>query len=119
MSHYYENTESGVLPRHFVEMASRPGELRPTRITDVRKWWKEGRVVVPSVTTVINVLDKAALNNWKIDRHLEQVWLNLPRLEREYSDTSIPERLYDFTSEVKRLTELEMDKAPKAGTDIH
>lgn len=109
MGHYYQQTESGVLPRHFVEMSTRPGELRPTRITDVKKWWKAGEVVVPSVTTVMNVLNKQALINWKIDRHLEQAWLI------GLTDLTVD----DYIKEVKRLTELEMDKAPTAGTDFH
>lgn len=111
--HFYENTNSGVEARHFVKMASRPGELRPTRITDVRKWWQAGREVVPSVTTVLNVLDKAALVNWKVEQHLRvfhaQHWPDFERMEN----------VNEFVAEVKRLTEIEMDKAPSAGTDIH
>lgn len=71
MGRYYEKLDDGaVIPRHFVPLVSRPDDIRPTRISDVRKMWKEERLVVPSVTTVLNVLDKAALNNWKIDQHL-------------------------------------------------
>lgn len=114
MAHFYEPTESGVEARHFVPMATRPGDLRPTRITDVRKWWKQGRTVVPSVTTVLNVLDKAALVNWKVDQHLFQAVDLVAECSGNFNFT--PE---DFIQEVKRRTELEMDKAPQAGTDIH
>lgn len=91
-------------PRHFVEMTSRPGELRPTRTADAKKnnW-------VPSVTTILNVLNKPALINWKVDQHLRQAW------ELRNENLTIDE----FFLEVKRLTELEMDKAPSAGTDLH
>lgn len=109
MSHYYEQmTDGTVCARHYTEMKSRPNELRPTTIADVRKWWKEGRQVVPSVTTVGDVLNKAALINWKIDQHL-RVAINVDQRQD----------VEQWIAEVKRLTELEMDKAPSAGTDIH
>lgn len=110
MSHFYARTEQGVEPRHFVEMSSRPGQLRPTRITDVRKWWRAGEVVMPSVTTVLGVLNKHALNNWKIDQHLSIAW-DVPSPGPMTKD--------EWIAEVKRRTELEMDKAPSAGTDFH
>lgn len=117
MAHFYESTNDGVQARHFVEMATRPGELRPTRITDVRKMWKAGREVVPSVTTVLGVLDKAALVNWKVDQHLQIAArytpeIHLARYPRELT-------FEGWYAEVKRRTELEMDKAPQAGTDVH
>ena len=66
--------------------------------------------VVPSVTTIMDVLAKHALMNWKIDQYLKQAFgLNTERFDSEY----------DFIQEVKYLTELEMDKAPSAGTDFH
>lgn len=111
MSHYYELKENGeVAAKHFVPMSSRPGTLRPTRITDVRKWWRAGETVMPSVTTVLGVLNKHALNNWKIDQHLNIAWgVTAPG----------PMTKDEWISEVKRRTELEMDKAPTAGTDFH
>src|SRR3990167_7702234 len=114
MPHYYERTASGVVPRHYVPMTSRPGELRPTRITDVRKWWKEGRIVKPSVSTIKDdVLAKPALINWKIDQHLKQAY----GMRYSQSTQSLSKR--DYLAEIKRLTEMEMDKAPQAGTDFH
>lgn len=116
MGHYYQQTETGVIPMHFVECKKKrnddPPRLRHTRITDVQKWWGEGRTVVPSVTTVQNVLDKAALTNWKIDQHLEQAW----HLARE---SKLLESFPDYVKEIKRLTELQMDIAPNAGSDLH
>ena len=113
MAHFYEKTGSGVIPQHYVPLVSRPEELRPTRISDVRKMWKEGRVIVPSVTTILNVLAKPALINWKIDQHLEQAFkhIDLPR-DIHYTES-------DYIFDIKRLTEQEMDKAPSAGSDFH
>lgn len=113
MAHYYERTPEGVEARHFIAMTSRPDELRPTRITDVRKWWKNGQVVVPSVTTVLDVLNKWGLNNWRVDQHINQAWKHGNRLLKQCGTPD------EFVAEVKRLTELEMDKAPSAGTDVH
>lgn len=108
MSHFYVEQEGEVQPRHFVPMTSRPGELRPTRITDVRKAWKRGEMWVPSVTTVLNTLDKAALKNWLIDQHL-QIAHQMPH----------GLTLNEYIAECKRRTEMELQKAPDAGTDVH
>jgi hypothetical protein len=83
---------------------------RPSRITDLKKWQKEGRKVAASVTTVLNVLDKPALLTWKVDQYLETAF-NL--LNDEFND-------YDHFSRIaKQLTETRLEAAPKAGTDIH
>lgn len=110
MAHFYERTASGVEPRHLVPMSTRPGELRPTRITDVRKWHKEGRVVAPGVSEVKDVLAKHALINWKIDQHLRQAYRN-PDLSTDNEDA--------YLAEIKRITETAMEVAPQAGTDFH
>ena len=96
-------------------MSSRPGELRPTRITDFRKWRKEGRTVEPSVTTIQGILAKPQLTHWIIDQHLEQAWLLLNNEGRAKRSFTVDE----FYPEVKRLTELQLDKAPSAGSDLH
>ena len=115
MSHYYEKLLDGTVEaRHYIPMSSRPDELRPTRITDVRKWWKDGRKVVPSVTTVLDVLNKAALINWKIGQHFEQAWLSLAQLRQP-----LVSEKDEWVAEVKRLTEMAMDVAPSAGSDFH
>ena len=110
--HFYRKTESGVVPYHFVSMTSRPEELRPTRVSDVKKLWKAGETVYPSVTTVQNVLAKPALNNWYVEQYLKQVW-------KSAMEEGAWETMEDWISEIKRLTELELDKAPSAGTDFH
>lgn len=115
MAHFYVQTENGVEPRHFVPMASRPDELRPTRITDVRKMWKAGEVVVPSVTTILSILDKPALKNWLIDQHLQQAHT----LVADYVQTGSVPDVGTFINQSKHRAEQEMSKAPDAGTDIH
>lgn len=106
MSHFYEKTATGVEPRHFVPMASRPGELRPTRLTDARKagWY-------PSVTTVMGMLDKPALTDWKIGEHLKTAYAIYRSANVLDAD--------EWIRQVKRDTELALEKAPKDGTDFH
>lgn len=110
MSHFYIKNDGVVSTRHEVEMATRPGEFRPTRITDFRKWKKAGDNVVPSVTTILNILDKPALITWKVNQHLEIAY-NM-RADEYHS-------YRNYEQDVKRLTELEMSKAPEMGTSIH
>lgn len=103
--HFY--SEKGE-PRHFVEMQSRRGELRPTRLADAKKngWF-------PSVTTIQGLLDKPALTNWKIDEHLKQAY----QWQFQEKDRYINQE--DFIRDMKALTQDELDKAPKDGTDFH
>ena len=113
MSHYYELLENGdVIPQHFVEMTTKPGFSRPTRITDVRKWQKAGRNIYVSVTTVQSLLDKPALTAWKIDQHLKQAF---DLRKSKFSDNALPE----YLKEVKLITQEELDKPKDAGTDFH
>ena len=60
--HWYDRSGN---PAYEVPNKSRGG-MRPTRITDAKKL-----NLVPSVTTVIGILDKPALTNWKIERILD------------------------------------------------
>src|SRR5690242_6649652 len=111
MSHYYELTNAGVIPRHFVDVASRPGELRPTTIRDAKKFgW------TPSVTTILNLLDKPALTDWKIQEHLKvafQDQLSGHELDTWWIDLEV------YCREIKGKTQDALNKAPKDGTDFH
>ena len=60
--HWYDKEGN---PAYMVENKSKGG-MRQTRITDARKIG-----LVPSVTTILKVLDKPALMNWKVERILE------------------------------------------------
>lgn len=116
--HAYVKTSDGVEARHYVENKSKPGELRPTTLRDVRKWLKNGEIVVPSVTTILNVLDKGALTQWLVSKHLEQAY----GLAKEWQWATIAGDWFDedgFIPEVKRRTKEELDKAPEAGTAVH
>ncbi len=100
--HFYDKEGK---PKHFVQMAKDPSRTRPTRVTDAKKnGW------LPSVTTVLGILDKPALVNWKVDQHLD----------RAFSvDASKYPDLESYTAAVKRFTRDMMDQAPNAGTEVH
>lgn len=118
--HFYEKLESGeIIPQHFTPMTTKEG-LRPTRVADVQKWWADGKNVRPSVTTVYDVLGKPALNNWFVEQHLEQAY---SQSKQEWIDPADGRFIWNdsrqWIEEIKRLTELQMDKAPSAGSDFH
>lgn len=100
--HFYSKDAE---PKFFVEMKTRPGELRPTRTADAKK---EGWV--PSVTTILNVLDKPALVNWKVGQYVRQAYTLNPA---DYQTVDL------FLDAVRYKADQEMDKAPSAGTDVH
>ena len=113
--HYYEELNTGeVIPQHYVPMTSNPDKLRPTRITDVRKWIKENRLVVPSVTTVLGIINKHSLNTWKINQHIQTCFDYL-----DDEEINMIPSLVEYISEIKRITELRLEEAPTAGTDFH
>jgi len=112
MSHFYTKTKDGVESRHYVPMAKDPKRTRPSRVTDLKKAAKNGEVWVPSVTTVMGILHKEGLVQWLIGQHLEQAhWV-------EGQDFGFATK-EDYVREVRRITRIEMDKAPDAGTNFH
>lgn len=108
--HIYEKTPEGIQPRHFVEMTSKDG-TRPTTLRDFKKWKKEGKSVFPSVTTILSILDKPALVNWKIEQHVNAVVKNIDRFKGQPAS--------DVMKTARSLAREEMDKAPTAGTNVH
>jgi len=111
--HFYTKTKDGTIePRHFVPMTKDPSRTRASRVTDAKKAAENGEVWLPSVTTILNILDKPALINWKVDKHLEQAYENkVNHRLGEYCD--------DYIKRIKAITREKMDEAPKAGTAIH
>ncbi len=76
MGHWY--TTSGE-PMHWIEGAN--GKQRDTTLRDARKL-----NLLPSVTEIINTLDKPALTRWKL-RQVTQACYNFPQPEGESYDT--------------------------------
>lgn len=115
--HFYEKTEEGIQPRHFVQQKSNPAKKRPSRKTDATAAAKEGRVWYPSVTGIIDILAKPQLENWKIEQHLKTVWS--PDKNLVLNADKFFDDFDNFAQQVKDLTQLRLDEAPKAGTNIH
>ena len=81
------------------------GKERNTTLRDARKLF-----YVPSVTGIIGVAAKPALENWKIDQGISAA-LTLERLENEND--------YEFLSRVKADSKEQGMKAAEIGTIIH
>jgi len=116
MSHFYEKRGGCIVTRHTVLNAAQTKQqgrdvFRDTRITDVRGWLKEGLEVVPSVTTIMSMLDKGGgLTHWQVQQHLEVA----------HALTAYPARDKDrFIKEVRRLASEEMKKPAAAGSEFH
>lgn len=82
------------------------GLARPTTLADARKL-----SLVPSVSTILRVIDKPALNSWRIEQAVLAA-LTTPRLDSEYLD--------EFVSRVLSVdAEQEAQKARDFGILIH
>ena len=79
-----------------------------TRNTDLRDARKIG--LVPSVTTVLQVIDKPALVNWKVKQGILAA-LTLPRVDGETEDTWLSRIMSDSSEQVTAAAE--------EGTRIH
>ncbi|NDD54026.1 hypothetical protein EBZ39_09135 [bacterium] len=99
-THWY--TRDGE-PMYTVESAK--GTQRPTTLRDARKL-----NLVPSVTTILNVASKPALNAW-MQRQVLMAALTLPKRDSESEDEYIS-RILDDSKEQGRA-------AADAGTAIH
>lgn len=111
MMHFYTETKEGVKPRHFVQQIKDPSKSRASRVTDARKALKGGEIWYPSVTGILNILDKPALTAWKVDQHLMMAY--------EFGGSVSGSTSEGWGRSVKAATQERMDLAPKAGTDIH
>lgn len=117
--HIYKQLDDGkIIPKHFTGYAKPRIEngrevLRPSTLSDFKKWLKKGERVAPSVTTILDIFAKHALVEWKINQHLEQAF-RTPTVD--HGGDLKPEW---WIKEVKCLTELQMDVAPSRGTDFH
>ena len=111
--HIYELLDGVVEPRHFV--TDKNGKLRSSTLRDFRTMNRDGRTVRPSVSTIIGMLDKPQLLNWKIDQHLQTAYDYDISLDME-------ELIFDkdeYFDRIKSITRDRMDVAPTAGTNFH
>lgn len=90
-------------PRHFIK--SKVGRSRATTLADARK-----HGYVPSVTSVLNIIDKPALTEWRIDQALDSA-LILPRREGE--------SVLEFKWRAKQDAKEQVSRAADLGTQLH
>lgn len=101
-SHWYYRDGS---PCHQVPMKTKPGEFRPTNVSDARKM-----DLLPSVTNIIGILDKPELTAWKQEQAVLAA-LTLPRNPMEGDD--------DFAIRVVADAEAQVGDAAARGQKIH
>lgn len=101
-SHWY--TRDGH-PDYERECKTRPGKMRPTNLRDAR-----ADQLLPSVTTITQVIAKPQLERWKIEQGILAA-LTLPRLQGEGED-AYAKRVADDAQSVSR-------EAAALGTDFH
>ncbi|SEN72634.1 hypothetical protein SAMN05216404_106201 [Nitrosospira multiformis] len=100
MSHWYERDGT---PRYTI--VGKNGKERDTTLKDARQL-----ALVPSVTTVLDVLNKSALTEWKVKQGILAA-LTLPRLSGE-TDESYLARVLDDSKQ-------QAIQAAEEGTRIH
>ena len=100
--HWYDSDGN---PAYTQPNKSKPGEARPTTLRDAKKL-----DLVPSVTGILGVADKPALNRWKL-RELMKAALTIPALPDE-SGSDYESRLWEASNEKSKTSR---DK----GTEIH
>ena len=98
--HFYDKDGN---PQYSV--IAKNGESRPSTLRDCRKnnW-------LPSVTTILNILDKPGLNSWKQNQTIDAA-LTLPRIEGESADS--------FKVRVIQDAKEHANQAMNLGTAIH
>jgi len=102
MGHWYD--QDGV-PRYTTY--TKDGKERPTTLADARKnGW------VPSVTTVLGIMDKPALTDWRIGQHYEVIFESM---RAGYILTD----LGAFRADMRVRVEERLAAAPDLGTAIH
>lgn len=94
-------------PCYELPKAKGDGVKSPT-LADARKL-----NLLPSVTTILQLLDKPALNDWKVEQGVLAV-LTTPRLPGELDDAFVHRVL-----QVERVQDQESTKARDIGTAIH
>lgn len=87
------------------EQATQKGGLRNTDLRDARKLG-----LVPSVTTVLSVIDKPALTSWKVDQGIMAA-LTLPKLGGEADK--------EYLARIKADSGQQAKNAAEEGTRIH
>ena len=120
-SHWY--TQDGA-PCYEVPNASKPGEMRGTTIADARKLG-----LVPSVTTVMSIIEKRALTAWKIEQAI-LAGMSLERLDGEPAITyarrvaeegaSVSGKAADFGTRLhEAIAEIVTDGCASLDEDLH
>ena len=100
-SHYYNRDGT---PAYEQPCKSKPGTMRPTTLADARKL-----DLVPSVTTVLDIVYEYGLENWKKNQIVEAAW--------EFQSDNIPKDVW-LSKVLNKADEISRTAANK-GSAIH
>ena len=103
--HWYSRERTSV---HEVPNKSKPGTMRPTTLRDAR-----GLGLFPSVTTVIGILDRPQLTDWKLEQVAAAAFNTLVIPKLNYST------LEDWTKFILDKAFEQVSDAADLGTSIH
>lgn len=104
MGHWYRLTDGA--PVHELPSKSKPGQMRPTTLRDARKLG-----LVPSVTGIIDVMDKPALRAWQVNQVLMAA-LTAPPKEVHQTET-------DWIRSIRDEARSESERAMNIGNAMH
>src|SRR6056297_1581419 len=76
--HWYDKNGQPIFE---VEMSTKPGQMRPTTLRDARKL-----KLLPSVTTIMQVLHKLMLDLWKQGQITSYAYDNPPTADVDYEE---------------------------------
>ena len=111
MGHWYRSEDGQ--PLYTVPKADGKGE-RDTTLRDARKL-----NLVPSVTTILGIVDKPALTRWKINEVLEAVLGDIVDPYYERMDYFNEEECSDWKAYILRRSEKKGKDAANRGNEIH
>lgn len=105
-SHYYEHTDAGWSPLYTPE--------KSFTLREARKAQKEGRTVVPSVTTYFKALNKQSLIDWKVENAVKVAAKKAWELSVN-GDLNVEDWIASVVAEASHSSRGAMN----LGTDIH
>ena len=102
-SHWYTKTGEACFA---IPNKSKPGQTRSVKINDA-----VALGLLPSVTTVLAVLDRGGLNKWKLEQVAKACWRGMPN-EEQIAEEAYVRQMIDAAFQ-------QVDDAANLGTDIH
>jgi hypothetical protein len=109
-SHWYDRNGNTVY--EVVKKSCKKGGMRPTTLSDARKL-----MLAPGVTEILNLLDKPAVTEWRINNILDAVINHEEQIPHPWLASK--KQIDEFKSKIKQVANNLTKEAQERGTDIH